>query len=127
MINLSSLTYPDSTVVDYTYLSSGNRLDADLGRVTRVRIDSTAIAEYDYNGVGSLVGVEHAESDIFMTRAVGTHYDALDRFGRVVTDTWTKTTTSNGDKGYYDVDIAWGDGTSDDAAQAAAPGRHDDP
>jgi RHS repeat-associated protein len=95
----------DKLTVTYEYLSSNGLLDAAASRVTRAKIGATTVAWYWYNGVGSVVGIDHDEADIFNHRygAISGVYPDLDRFNRVVGDTWWKDLST--DLAFFDTDI----------------------
>lgn len=99
-------TLPSGTALDFEYASSSSH-DADLSRVTKVKIGSTAIAEYQYNGAGQVVGTIYDEPDVFSKLYTGSSssFDAIDRFGKPVISRWTKDLST--DRNFYETVIAW--------------------
>lgn len=70
--------------------NGGEDLDHAASRVSRVRKGGLAIADYDYNGVGHVVGTTYTQPDMFYHLHDSTGYPGLDRFNRVITTKWTK-------------------------------------
>jgi RHS repeat-associated protein len=105
-IRRTGLTLPDGTSVTYIYRDS-NRLDADASRVTQVRVGSTTVADYSYNGVGQVVGINYPEPDVMAEQFGSTSgsYPDLDRFNRVTSSRWTKDLAT--DQDFYDLDISY--------------------
>jgi hypothetical protein len=99
-------TLPSGTALDFDY-SSTSSYDSDLSRVTKLKIGATAIAEYQYNGSGQVVGTIYDEPDVFSKLHTGTSssYDAIDRFGRPVISRWTKDLAT--DRNFYETVITW--------------------
>ncbi|MBX3322247.1 MAG: hypothetical protein KF757_04580 [Phycisphaeraceae bacterium] len=96
-VNLLSMTLPDSTVVLYECLSNAFGLggDSKLGRVTRVKVGATYVAEYEYLGLNRVVRTELLQPEYYKTLAASSAYDRLDRFGRVTRDVWTADRTTD--------------------------------
>jgi len=93
--------------VTYEYLSSGGLADDSVSRVSRVKLASTVVAEYDYLGTGSVVGIEYPQVDMMANRfgaSAGTYPD-MDRFNRLTTDRWTKDLST--DRDVYLVDLSY--------------------
>jgi len=71
-IQRSTLKYAragtDLATITYEYSSTGGLFDADASRVTDIKLSTTKIAEYNYNGVGSLVGTNLPEPDMYSYR-----------------------------------------------------------
>jgi RHS repeat-associated protein len=105
-IRRTGLTLPDGTSVTYIYRDS-NRLDADASRVTQVRVGSTTVADYSYNGVRQVVGINYPEPDVMSEQFGSTSgsYPDLDRFNRVTSSRWTKDLAT--DQDFYDLDISY--------------------
>jgi YD repeat-containing protein len=99
-------TLPSGTALDFDY-SSTSSYDADLSRVTKLKIGATAIAEYQYNGAGQVVGTIYDEPDVFSKLHTGTSssYDAIDRFGKPIISRWTKDLAT--DRNFYETVITW--------------------
>lgn len=106
-IQRSSMTLPSGNVIDFTYSSTGDLHDADASRVTEVKDGAVSLALYRYNGVGSIVGIDHDQPDIYLHRYSSTPgaYPDLDRFNRVTSDTWWKDIAT--DLAFFDTDIAY--------------------
>ncbi|HBS28148.1 MAG TPA: hypothetical protein DEB06_01565, partial [Phycisphaerales bacterium] len=102
--------YHDATeraAVSYEYLSTGGLADDSVSRVSRVKVGSTAVAEYDYLGAGMVVGIDYPQVDIMSERfspTPGTYPD-LDRFNRVIKDRWTRDLSTGRD--IYSVDLSY--------------------
>jgi len=87
----TSVTYPDSTVIDYDYGSSGGAEDV-LNRVKQIKSGSTVLVEYSFLGVAQYViagysgqpGVELTYYTSGGSGDAGDQYTGLDRFGRCV-------------------------------------------
>ena len=111
-IQRSTLKYAragtDLATITYEYSSSGGLFDADASRVTDIKLSTTKIAEYNYNGVGSLVGTNLPEPDMYSYRYDPTtsgSYPDLDRFNRPTTDDWTKNLAT--DRDTYSVTLTY--------------------
>lgn len=66
---------------------------------------TTTVSEYAYLGMGSGVGTELPQPDVFRRRWTwAATYGELDWFNRPLTSMWTKVMTT--DLPFYDVDIA---------------------
>jgi RHS repeat-associated protein len=108
-IRATSMDLPDGTTVSFEYLSDANSGgdDGEISRVTRVKVGTTVVATYKYNGVGQLVRTDLSEPDVFTTLAGSSSgsYDKLDRFGRVTSSIWTKDLGTDVD--FYDVDVTY--------------------
>jgi len=85
-IRKSTMVMPVGSTLTYEYLSTNSLHDTDASRVTRVKVRTTAVAAYAYNGVDQLVGIDLPQPDVFKTlydpRDLD-DYDRLDNFGRV--------------------------------------------
>jgi len=102
------VTLPSGNDYAFKYLSTSNRLDDDASRVTRLAdgiFPSTGIVEYEYVGVGQVVGREYLTVDVKQEYFGGSGYDSLDRFNRVTNDLWVKDLAT--DRAIYDVDITY--------------------
>jgi RHS repeat-associated protein len=90
----SSVRYPNTRLVHFTYGSSGSTPDA-MNRVDAIADDSggspgSSFAEYDYLGGGRIVVEDYTQPDVKLNYDSGTagSYDGFDRFGRVVDQLW---------------------------------------
>jgi len=106
-VRRATMTLPDARTITYDYQSTNDLHDADMSRVTRVKIGAKVIATYAYNGVGTVVGTDYPEPDLMWNLYGSTSgsYPDLDRFGRVTSSRWTKDLTTDVD--LYDLEIAW--------------------
>ena len=93
-IRRTSMSLPSGDSVSYSYLSTANRLDADLSRVTRTRLNSVTLAEYKYLGESLRAETLLTEPNVFSNIGASPGYDSLDRFGRIVDHAWTKDLTT---------------------------------
>ena len=91
-VRLTSVTYPNGGVVTYHY-DGADGLDDILSRLSRIadEEDETTYVEYTYLGAATIVQVDHPAVYGGLTLSYGSEgtYDAWDRFGRVVDQTWT--------------------------------------
>jgi hypothetical protein len=69
---------------------TGNLHDDWASRVTQVKDGAVVLAEYRYNGSGSVVSTDLPEPDMFSNRHSSTpgDYPDLDRFNRPIADDW---------------------------------------
>ena len=109
-IRRKSMTLPSGAGYTFSYSSSSNRLDADASRITFLQdgvlpSPSTSIVEYEYVGVGQVVGRDHLTVDVKQEYFGGSGYDSLDRFNRVTNDIWVKDLGT--DVAIYDVDLTY--------------------
>ncbi|MCC6675503.1 MAG: RHS repeat protein [Phycisphaerales bacterium] len=99
----------DQQTVTYDYLSTGNLLDDAASRVTDVKVASTVVATYKYNGAGQLVGTTLDEpvyfSQAYAAGASTGVFANWDRFNRVITSAWTKDLAT--DRDLYHVDLSY--------------------
>jgi YD repeat-containing protein len=109
---MTSMTYPNGRVISYNYASG---LDTSISRLSSISDTSGTLESYKYLGLGTIVEMDHPETGVnltYITQSGGTgdagdKYVGLDRFGRVVDQTWfnTSTSTSTDDFQYgYDRD-----------------------
>jgi len=104
----STMVMPEGSTLTYEYLSTSSLHDADASRVTRVKVSTTAVAAYAYNGVSQLVGTDLPQPDVFMLLydpADLDDYDRMDNFGRVTQSKWTRDLGT--DKDFYHTSITW--------------------
>ena len=104
----STMVMPEGSTLTYEYLSTSSLHDADASRVTRVKVSTTAVAAYAYNGVGQLVGTDLPQPDVFMLLydpADEDDYDRLDNFGRVTQSKWTRDLGT--DRDFYHTTVTW--------------------
>ncbi|NLX57906.1 MAG: hypothetical protein GXY74_02325, partial [Phycisphaerae bacterium] len=107
-VRLKKVTYPNGREVYYNYANDTDGLTAqeEIGwRLNRVRTiasaeagttalaDSAKFAEYTYLGAGTIVKVGHpaVPGGLDLVYGSGGTYPGLDRFGRVVDQTWQDT------------------------------------
>ena len=78
------MTLPGGTSVTYKYISTNGRLDNNASRVTWITRFLTTVAEYAYNGVAQVVGIDYAEPNVMSEQFTTTGiYPDLDHFNRV--------------------------------------------
>ncbi len=112
-------SYAGDVSVDLVYSSTSGRLDADASRVTRLdaAVGNPAsepppvqVVQYEYYGVGDLVGTDLLEADArwnhFEGGSSGSELPDRDRFNRMKQSRWTGYKVS-GTRDFYDVDIAY--------------------
>ncbi len=104
-VRRTGMTLPNGISVTYTYLSAAGQLENDASRVSQVKLGTTVVAAYDYNGVGQVVRTDYPEPDVMWMQYGSTSgsYPDLDQFNRVTSSRWTKDLTT--DKDFYDLDI----------------------
>jgi hypothetical protein len=94
---LTSMTYPNGRVLNYTY-SSG--LDDSISRLSSITDSGTTLESYSYLGLGTVVVRNHPQATNQLTYVkqsgesngdAGDQYTGLDRFGRIVDQRWIKT------------------------------------
>lgn len=112
-LRCTGMTYPGGSALTYEYLSAGNSLDDAASRVSTVKVGSTVVVSYRYNGVAQLVGTTLDEPAVY-SRQYDTgspqSYTGLDGFGRVVNSTWVKDLAT--DRAFYDVAVAYDEASS---------------
>ncbi len=108
-IRRTSMDLPNGDTLTYDY--STKYYDDELSRVSGLKLDTGSgnitVAAYEYLGQGRVVGLEYPEADIlrnFHGTSSGSYPD-LDRFGRLVVDSWEKDLAS--DIAFYRMDIAY--------------------
>jgi RHS repeat-associated protein len=91
--------------IDFTYSSSGGRHDDELSRVTKVTVNSTDVASYEYLGTGRVANVRldavNTFSGVYDPADGAGVYSNMDRFGRVTASKWTKDLST--DRTFYHV------------------------
>jgi RHS repeat-associated protein len=116
-VRRSGMTLPDDTSVTYVYSSTGDLHDDDVSRVTQVKVGIVEVAQYDYLGLGQVVGTTYLEpTDDVMWELYGSSsgaYPGLDRFNRIAACTWTKDLSTPLD--FYDVDVTYDRNSNIDA------------
>jgi RHS repeat-associated protein len=107
---LTSITYPDGYVLTYNY-SSG--LNSTISRLSSLSDSSGTLESYKFLGLDTVVERDHPQTNVNQTYITGgtgdagDQYAGLDRFGRVVDDLWTNTsTTTTTDEFQYGYDQA---------------------
>ena len=105
---------PDGDTLTYEYGTKHH--DDELSRVSSLKLDtgstgtgsgSVTVARYAYLGQGRVVGLEYPEADIlrnFHGTSSGSYPD-LDRFGRLVVDSWEKDLAT--DVAFYRMDLTY--------------------
>jgi RHS repeat-associated protein len=107
----TSMTYPGSVVLDYTYSSASGSLDDITSRVTSLAWNAssgTTLVQYKYLGMGQVVRTDYPQPDAFTSAyASGSPhaYGYLDTFGRVTRSHWTNGRTNG--TSFYDTTIAY--------------------
>ncbi|MFO0826742.1 MAG: RHS repeat-associated core domain-containing protein [Phycisphaerales bacterium] len=93
-IRRSGITLPGSWTLTYVYpTGSSGKYAGEASRVANVQNSSHLhLVDYEYLGVGDVVGVDYGEPDVFQHRYGSTSgtWPDLDRFGRVIHSRWTK-------------------------------------
>jgi RHS repeat-associated protein len=88
------MTYPNGTVLAYNY-GTANSLNDVLSRLASLSTGTVTLESYKYLGLATVVERNHSQSGLTLTYISATAGDAgdlyagLDRFGRVVRQTWT--------------------------------------
>jgi len=86
----TAMTYPNGRVLGVDY--AGTSADK-LSRLDGLTLDGTAVATFDFLGLGSFVRTTYPQPGTQNTLATGTganRYAGLDRFGRVIEMLWEK-------------------------------------
>ncbi|MCC6910359.1 MAG: hypothetical protein IT430_20685 [Phycisphaerales bacterium] len=97
MARLTTLTYPQTSTVNYTYDTG---LDSNVSRVSALTVSSADIVEYSYMGYNTPVIVDYsADPAIRLDYTLGSGsesetYKSWDRFGRVTLHNWVHTVSS---------------------------------
>jgi len=106
-VRRDTMTLPSGAVIDYNYRVQPARFDDDASRVTYLEHGATAVAEYQYNGLGQVIETKCAESKVKWSQYGSTSgdYPDLDRFNRVTSSRWTSYNGTATD--FYDVDISY--------------------
>ena len=87
---VKKVTYPGGRVVHYLYETAPSGRLASVGETT----DGTHnLVQYVYLGMSTIVTESHAQVSGGLTLSYGASgtYSGLDRFGRVISQTWKKT------------------------------------
>lgn len=104
-----ALYYNNTSLASMSYeYSNSSSYDENLARVTDLKIGLVKIAEYRYNGMGTVVGTVVAGARYFNNRYNGGgsgSYPDLDIFNRVTSDTWWRDLST--DRAVYDVDWSY--------------------
>ena len=99
---------PSGNVLSYVYRGSQSNLhDDEASRVSQIKDGAVVLAEYAYNGLADVVGIDYAQPNIMweMFGASTGEYLDLDRFNRVTSSRWT--TDLSTDKDFLDFDITY--------------------
>jgi RHS repeat-associated protein len=101
-IRPTSLTYPNSRVIDGDYGSSGS-LDDRLNRIAAIKDGSTSLAAYTCLGAGAVVRIDYTEPDVMLDLWGGTsgQFDGFDRYGRVIDQRWKYYGGTSADRDRY--------------------------
>ncbi|MCA9281060.1 MAG: hypothetical protein H6812_10565 [Phycisphaeraceae bacterium] len=103
--SVKRLVYASTLVKSYTSQYGSDYAD-ELSRVSNLRAGATNPVTYDYMGLGTVVGIDHGEPEIYAhLYSTSGVYPNLDRFNRVTTSAWTKDLAT--DRDFYDVDISY--------------------
>ncbi|MFN0012210.1 MAG: RHS repeat-associated core domain-containing protein [Phycisphaerales bacterium] len=95
-VRRTGMTLPGGASVAYTYSSSSNSLDDAYGRVTKVSLGGTDVAEYRYLGTSRLVGTAlktttaDTASNFYGSTGSASYATYMDAFGRIIKNTWVK-------------------------------------
>jgi len=104
---LTSITYPDGYVLTFNY-STG--LNNTISRLSSLSDSTGTLESYKYLGLDTVVERDHPLTNVNQTLITGGTGDAgdqyvgLDRFGSVVDDLWTSTSTTT-DEFKYALDL----------------------
>lgn len=103
----TSMTMPSGAVTEYKYRTRDGLQDNVASRVTDLLRGATALAVYDYVGVGTVMGQSYPEASVMWEQYSATWNDFpdLDLFGRVVHSRWTKDLATDVD--FYHVEYGW--------------------
>jgi len=101
-IRPTSLTYPDSRSLTYSYGTAGGT-DDKASRVAGIVESSTTLAGYAYLGLGSVVEVDYTQPNVQYDLIGSTPYAGLDRFNRIIDSRW-KGASSDLDRIEYGYD-----------------------
>lgn len=104
------------TKLTFSYRDTGGLFDDSASRVTAMKRNGSAITQYEYLGVDSLVSKKYLEVNVASryydpSVTTGNHYEGLDQYGRVTRSKWTKDLTSSY-LDFYDVKIGWNKNSS---------------
>ncbi|MEZ6209997.1 MAG: hypothetical protein R3B46_01945 [Phycisphaerales bacterium] len=108
--SVKRLVYASTTVEAPRAVRLGRRrmkyADEGTSRMSNIHKGRRTAVTYDYMGLGTVVGVDHGEPEIYShLYSTSGVYPNLDRFNRVTTSSWTKDLGTDGD--FYDVDIGY--------------------
>lgn len=114
-VRRTGMVYPGGLELAYEYLATSNRLDDDSSRVTRIGVvsgdGSTPIVEYDYLGVGRVVGTDLLEPEVrwelFEGGSAGDEYPNFDRFTRVEGCQWERYGKGGPDTYVYNESVVY--------------------
>ena len=134
-IRRTGVTYPGlSDSLAYEYVSTGNLLDNNASRVTRITVSGDAsvpLVDYDYLGTWMVVGTDLLEPEVrwelFEGGSGGDEYPHFDRFMRVEACQWERYSKVGADRYIWNEAIVYsyaGDITSreDNVQTAGAAG-----
>jgi RHS repeat-associated protein len=98
-LRLETVTYPKTSRVIYFGYGAADSLDDRLSREQEIRetnSSGTQLTAYSYNGTSRLVVSDYPQPDVKLDLAGSTAgtYAGFDRFGRTVSQKWTKSSTA---------------------------------
>ena len=98
---LMSMTYPDRSVVNYSY---NDGLDDSISRLSSISFNGPMAESYTYLGISTVV--QRSNPVVTLSYINGSNITGLDSFGRVTDQKWTTGTSTVTDEfGYtYDAD-----------------------
>jgi len=104
-IRRSSMTLPGGKVIAIEYTKDK---DDSISRVSRLTA-TVLLARYDYLGAGRVVATEYGQPNVAQRQydlATESYDNYLDRFNRLVKNTWTTEAPAT-DRHFYDCDISY--------------------
>ncbi len=122
----AGVNYSGHGLVSYAYTVPSGGFNNEAGRVGRVSFTprtgafAVALADYQYMGVGTLVGTDlpqpSVRRDLSENAVGGDKYPDLDRWGRVVESRWTSY-KGTGPKDFYSVTLGYDSNSNITSAQ----------
>jgi RHS repeat-associated protein len=107
-VRRTHVTLPGSKTFEYKYRRTNGLPDDDASRVSRILDGTTVLLNYDYLGVGTVVGTMYDEPDVMSKLydlATPTTYPDLDFVNRVVKSRWTKDLGTDVD--FYHTELSY--------------------
>jgi RHS repeat-associated protein len=101
-IRPTSLTYPNTRVIDYNYGTSSG-MDDLLNRISAIKDGSTSLAAYTYLGAGTVIRIDYTEPDVMLDLWGGTTatFAGLDIFNRITNQRWKYYGESSADRDWF--------------------------